>query len=122
LGVAERASFVATHGLDGCTGPFDLVVSNPPYIVTSEISGLEPEVRNYDPQLALDGGPDGLSVYREIAEVTRNPLRPMRLVIEIGAGQASDVTTIFRAAGWQTLGQKKDLGGHVRAVAVEIHP
>jgi release factor glutamine methyltransferase len=122
LGVAERASFVATHGLDGCAGPFDLVVSNPPYIATGEIPGLESEVRDYDPQLALDGGPDGLSVYREIAEIARNPMRPVRLVVEVGAGQASDVTTIFRAAGWQTLEQKKDLGGHVRAVAVEIHP
>ena len=122
LGVAERASFVATHGLDGCAGPFDLIVSNPPYIVTGEILGLEPEVRDYDPQLALDGGPDGLSVYREIAKVARNPLRPLRLVLEIGAGQASDVTNIFCAAGWQVLAQRKDLGGHVRAVAVEIHP
>jgi release factor glutamine methyltransferase len=122
LGVADRASFVATHGLDGCAGPFDLVVSNPPYIVTSEISALEPEVRDYDPQLALDGGPDGLSVYRKIAKIAQNPLRPMRLVVEVGAGQASDVTTIFRAIGWRTLGQRKDLGGHVRAVAVERHP
>lgn len=122
FGVAERASFVATHGLDGCAGPFDLIVSNPPYIVTGEILALEPEVRDYDPQLALDGGPDGLSVYREIAKVARNPLRPLRLVLEIGAGQASDVTNIFCAAGWQALAQRKDLGGHVRAVAVEIHP
>ncbi|AGK60014.1 N5-glutamine S-adenosyl-L-methionine-dependent methyltransferase [Hyphomicrobium denitrificans 1NES1] len=122
LGVAGRASFVATHRLDGCAGPFDLVVSNPPYIVTGEISGLEPEVRDYDPQLALDGGVDGLGVYREIAGIARNPLRPMRLVMEVGATQASDVTDIFSAYGWQPLDQKKDLGGHVRAVAVEIHP
>lgn len=122
LGVAGRTSFVATRGLDGCAGPFDLIVSNPPYIAAGDIPGLEPEVRNYDPQLALDGGADGLDVYREIAKIARNPQRPMRLVMEIGAGQASDVTDIFISAGWQPLKQRTDLGGHVRAVAMEIHP
>lgn len=122
LGLADRTSFVATHGLDGCAGPFDLIVSNPPYIPEGDIPGLEPEVRDYDPQLALDGGADGLDVYREIAKVARNPLRPMRLVLELGAGQASDVTDIFSAAGWRPLGRQKDLGGHDRAVAMEIHP
>ncbi len=101
---------------------FDLIVSNPPYIPEGDIPGLEPEVRDYDPQLALDGGADGLDVYREIAKVVRNPLRPMRLVLEVGAGQASDVTDIFSAAGWRPLGRQKDLGGHDRAVAMEIHP
>lgn len=122
LGVAGRASFVATHGLDGCTVPFDLVVSNPPYIATGDIPGLEREVRDYDPHLALDGGADGLGVYREIAKIARNPARPMRLVLEIGAGQVSDVKDIFSLEGWLALEQKKDLGGHVRAVAVERHP
>lgn len=122
LGVAERADFVATHGLDGCAGPFDLIVSNPPYIPTGDLPELEPEVRDYDPQLALDGGRDGLNMYREIAKIGRNAPRPMRLVVEIGAGQATDVMDIFSAAGWQELGRKMDLGGHIRAVAVEIHP
>lgn len=122
LGVSSRADFVATHGLDGCAGPFDLVVSNPPYIVRGDIPGLEPEVRDYDPHLALDGGMDGLDVYHEIAKIARNPLRPLRLVMEVGADQASDVKYIFSAAGWRPLGTKKDLGGHVRAVAMEIHP
>ena len=122
LGVASRTSFIETRGLDGCAGPFDLIVSNPPYIAAGDIPGLEPEVRDYDPQLALDGGADGLDVYREIAEIARNPQRPMRLVLEIGAGQASDVTDIFISAGWRPLKQRKDLGGHVRVVAMEIHP
>lgn len=122
LGVAARSSFIATHGLNGCARPFDLIVSNPPYIPADDIPRLEPEVRDYDPALALDGGADGLDVYREIAKVAPNPLRPMRIVLEVGAGQASDVTDIFRSSGWQSLGQKKDLGGHERAVAMEIHP
>ena len=122
LGVASRTSFIETRGLDGCAGPFDLIVSNPPYIAAGDILGLEPDVRDYDPQLALDGGADGLDVYREIAEIARNPQRTMRLVLEIGAGQASDVTDIFISAGWRPLKQRKDLGGHVRVVAMEIHP
>lgn len=122
LGVACRATFVATHGLNGCAGPFDLVVSNPPYIASGDIPGLDTEVRNYDPQLALDGGADGLDVYREIAKIAKNPCRVMRLILEIGAGQASDVRDIFSMAGWRLLEQRKDLGGHVRAVAMEIHP
>ena len=122
LGVASRTSFIETRGLDGCAGPFDLIVSNPPYIAAGDILGLEPDVRDYDPQLALDGGADGLDVYREIAEIARNPQRTMRLVLEIGAGQASDVTDIFISAGWRPLKQRKDLGGHVRVVVMEIHP
>jgi release factor glutamine methyltransferase len=122
LGVAKRARFLATRGLDGCAESFDLIVSNPPYIATEEIRGLEPEVRDYDPVLALDGGADGLDVYREIAKTAVNLNRPTRLVVEVGAGQAVEVENIFRRAGWQCLETRKDLGGHVRAVALEIHP
>jgi len=122
IGVASRVSFVATHGLNGRGESFDLVVSNPPYIAACDIPELEPEVRDYDPHLALDGGADGLDVYREIARIARKPQRPTRLVLEVGAGQASDVIYIFSLEGWQLLEQRKDLGGHVRAVAVEIHP
>jgi release factor glutamine methyltransferase len=114
--------FVATHSLDGCAGPFDLAVSNPPYIPADAIRELDPDVRDYDPHLALDGGRDGLDVYREIAKTAENPGCPRRLVVEIGAGQAFDVVRIFESAGWRPLTQKKDLGGHVRAVAMEIHP
>ena len=81
LGVADRVSFVATTGLDGCQGPFDLVISNPPYISTGEIAGLERDVKDFDPPLALDGGADGLSVYREIArEIALELKRSLRLV------------------------------------------
>jgi release factor glutamine methyltransferase len=121
LGVAGRASFVATRGLDGCSEGFDLIVSNPPYIPTGEISGLEPEVRSYDPVLALDGGLDGLNVYREIAKQAAESGISTRLVVEIGAGQAIDVEAIFRASGWHLVATKRDLGGHVRAVALERH-
>ena len=96
LGVGDRTTFVATRGLDGCAGPFDLIVSNPPYIATNDIKGLDPEVRGYDPLLALDGGPDGLSVYREFARDIVKLQRSTRLVVEVGASQAADVQGIFR--------------------------
>jgi release factor glutamine methyltransferase len=121
LGVASRATFVATRGLDGCGGPFDLIVSNPPYIPKAEIPGLEPEVRAYDPMLALDGGADGLNIYREIAKEAADGEISKRLIVEIGAGQAIDVEHIFGASKWRLAATKSDLGGHVRAVALERH-
>lgn len=122
LGVADRATFVATHGLKGCAGPLDLIVSNPPYIATNKIAELESEVREYDPMVALDGGPDGLGVYREIAQddIVKQQ-HSACLVVEVGAGQATDVEKIFVSAGWSFLDRRNDLGGHGRAVALEIH-
>jgi release factor glutamine methyltransferase len=122
LGVGNRVKFVATRGLEGCNGPFDLVVSNPPYIKSAELAGLERAVADYDPALALDGGADGLAIYREIARQSVK-LQPLaRLVVEVGFGQADDVEALFKTAGWRPVGRKKDLGGHIRAVAMEIHP
>jgi release factor glutamine methyltransferase len=121
LGVADRLSFVATTGLDGCGGPFDLVISNPPYISTGEIAGLERDVKDFDPLLALDGGADGLAVYREIARNALELKRPLRIVLEVGATQADAVEDIFVSLGARRLGRRADLGGHSRAVALEIH-
>jgi release factor glutamine methyltransferase len=121
LGVADRVSFIATRSLEGCTAPLDLIVSNPPYIKTADIAGLEPEVRKYDPRTALDGGPDGLQVYREIANHIARLQHSSRLIVEVGADQATDVTRIFSSFGGSFLEWRKDLGGHVRAVALEIH-
>ncbi len=121
LGVANRVSFVATSGLDGCTGPFDLLISNPPYIAKDEIAGLEPEVRDFDPPLALDGGIDGLDVYREIARNAVELQRPLRIVLEVGWTQAQAVEDVFIAQGASPLRRRADLGGYIRAVALEIH-
>jgi release factor glutamine methyltransferase len=121
LGVADRVSFIATTGLDGCQGPFDLVISNPPYISTGEIAGLERDVKDFDPPLALDGGADGLSVYREIARNALELKRSLRLVLEVGSTQADAVEKIFVSLGARLLGRRLDLGGHTRAVALEIH-
>ena len=96
---------------------FDVIVSNPPYITTDDMSGLMPEVRDYEPNIALDGGKDGLDYYRQLAKSTPQLLNPNGLIfLEIGAGQASDVADIFQAANWQLKGVRKDLSGHERCI------
>jgi len=121
LGVGDRVRFVATSGLSGCGGDFDLVVSNPPYISTGEIEGLDRDVKDYDPRLALDGGDDGLHIYREIARYISDLRRPSVIVLEVGATQAEPVEGVFSSFGARCLGHRRDLGGHIRAVALEIH-
>ncbi len=98
-------------------GPFDLVVSNPPYIEASTIDGLMPEVARHEPRLALDGGPDGLAPYRVIAAVGRELVAPGGLLLaEVGEGQAIEVAEIFGAGGLQPGAPFKDLGGIDRVV------
>ncbi len=94
---------------------FDLIISNPPYIPVSEIAGLEPEVRDWDPRAALDGGADGLDFYRRIAADGAARLRPNgRLMIEFGDGQAETIREIFSAHGWQVHEILSDLNGKPR--------
>jgi release factor glutamine methyltransferase len=79
---------------------FDLIVSNPPYIPAADIESLEPEVRDHDPRTALDGGSDGLDIYRVLIPAAVEHLNSDGwLVVEIGAGQADDVTNLFRSTG-----------------------
>ena len=99
---------------------FDLIVSNPPYIPTAEIAALEAEVKDYDPQLALDGGADGLNHYRRLADVAGKWLEEGgRMLLEVGCGQAGDVSTLFAAAGWQTTEILNDLSGIARCVILK---
>ena len=125
LGVADRVRFVHTPGLSGVRDDFDLIVSNPPYIATSEIAALEADVRDHDPLIALDGGTDGLLVYQEIANDIMALGGSCWAVLELGAGQLDFVRSIFTkvfgvARVAQTL-TRTDLGGHVRAVAFRLH-
>ena len=95
-----RASFVACNMAAALRGPFDLIVSNPPYIASGDIAALAAEVRDFDPHLALDGGPDGLDHYRAIAAAVPALLAPGGiLVVELGIGQAEPVAALFAAAG-----------------------
>ena len=86
---------------DALAGPYDLIVSNPPYIASAEIATLEPEVRVHDPRLALDGGADGLDAYRALAPALARLLEAGsgRFFVEIGARQAESVSGIFGGAG-----------------------
>ncbi len=117
LGLSPRAQFVRTDFGSGLDRPFNLVVSNPPYIATGEIARLAPEVRDHDPKLALDGGSDGLDAYRTIAAQLPTLLNAHGVaVVEIGIGQAAQVEAIFKPAGLRLTGAKADLAGIARAL------
>jgi release factor glutamine methyltransferase len=119
LGLCERATFVACDFGAALGGGFDLVVSNPPYVTECEWVRLDPEVRNYDPKLALDGGTDGLGAYRSIAADVGRLLAPgAHLVVELGAGQADPVAEVFTAAGLAIGATRSDLSGVPRALIV----
>jgi release factor glutamine methyltransferase len=98
-------------------GPYDLIVSNPPYIPTADLVGLDPEVRLYDPTLALDGGTDGLTAYRDICALLPSLLAPGGLLLfEIGIGQGDDVSRLMAAAGLKSIASRGDLAGIERVV------
>lgn len=98
-------------------GPFDLLVSNPPYVETAEIAGLMPDVARFEPHLALDGGPDGLVAYRAIAGAAARLVIPGgRVLIEAGEGQAPDISVLLSTAGFVPGRLWKDLGGIDRIV------
>ena len=121
LNLASRCTFIECDIAEGVPGPFDLIVSNPPYIVHAEIAALEPEVRDYDPALALDGGNDGLDAYRAIARDARRLLAPGgRLIVELGAGQEPAVSALFTQAGLTVAGARNDLAGIPRALVVRF--
>ncbi len=123
LGLTARCTFVECDIAAGVTGPFDLIMSNPPYIAHDEIATLEPEVRDYDPGLALDGGHDGLDAYRAIArDAPRLLAAGGRLIVELGAGQEPAVRALLTVAG-MTVGQaRNDLAGIARTLGASFEP
>jgi release factor glutamine methyltransferase len=119
LGLIPRAAFVACNYAAALSGVFDLMVSNPPYIPSAEIAGLDGEVRDYDPHGALDGGADGLDAYRALVPQAAGLLAPGgTLVVEAGLGQSGQIQDLMTSAGltlqWPPKG---DLAGVPRAVA-----
>jgi release factor glutamine methyltransferase len=118
LGLAGRVALMRgdwTAGL-GDAG-FDLVVANPPYIPSSEIAALAPEVRDHEPRLALDGGADGLDAYRRLAaEIPRVLVAGGRFAVEIGFDQGAAVSGLFAAAGAHEVRVVRDLADHDRVV------
>lgn len=116
----NRATIIVGCWDDAIDGTFDLIVSNPPYIATAELTGLDPEVALYEPRHALDGGADGLEAYRELAPRVARRLAPGGLALfEVGLGQAADVESIATAAGLQVYGRACDLAGRERCVVVK---
>jgi len=96
---------------------FDLIISNPPYIASEEIEKLEPEVKNFEPRIALDGGLDGLSFYRRIAADAKNFLEKNgKIFLEIGFGQKEKVVEIFIKNGFLLIDSKLDLSGIPRVL------
>jgi release factor glutamine methyltransferase len=117
LGLAGRAQFVACNMAAALRGPFDLIVSNPPYVAHDAIAQLAPGVRDYEPHQALDGGPDGLDAYRVMAAQVPQRLAPDgAVVVELGSGQSGMVAEIFQACGLAVAALRTDLNGIPRAL------
>ncbi|SCM78483.1 Release factor glutamine methyltransferase [uncultured Pleomorphomonas sp.] len=117
-GVGDRLDFAQGDFFAAAGGRFDLVVSNPPYVATGVIAGLDREVRLHDPLLALDGGVDGLDAYRAILGGIREHLAPGGvLAVEIGWDQGAAVVALFGAAGLSEIEVRRDLGGRDRVVS-----
>lgn len=118
LGCADRVRFMESDWLGAVEGRFDLIVSNPPYIPAADIQSLMPDVRLYDPIMALDGGDDGLHAYRAILADAPGYLKQGgHVVVEVGFDQADAVSGIAAASGFEQSACKADLGGHVRGLA-----
>lgn len=126
LGLADRADFrpgdwTADGWHRALPGPFRLIVSNPPYIPAAVCETLDPEVRDHDPRLALDGGPDGLAAYRAILAAAPALLAPGgHVVLELGIGQAASVARLARDNGLGVVGLRSDLAGIPRALVLAL--
>jgi release factor glutamine methyltransferase len=121
LGVADRVRCVESDWFSNVDGTYDLIVSNPPYVRTSDILGLVPDVRCFDPIIALDGGLLGLDCYVAIASQARRFLLTKgQIIVEAGAGQMHEVVRIFAKHGFKHLKSKRDLSGIERALAFSV--
>ena len=123
LDLAPRVRVVVADLLEGVRDlSADLIVSNPPYLPTGLVAGLEPEVRSHEPRIALDGGADGLALIRRLAAVGRTCLRRAGvLVVETAGGaQAAAAASLLRGAGFQSVAVRADLAGVDRFVAGNV--
>ncbi len=118
---AVTADFALSDWFARVAGRFDLIVSNPPYIAEAEMAGLAPEVRDWEPHLALTPGGDGLAAYRAIAAGVGAHLAPGgRLLVEIGATQGRAVAGLLAVPGLEVVRILKDLDGHDRVVEARM--
>ena len=121
--LSAEVAWVESDMFSGIDGEFDVIVSNPPYIPPEQIEGLEPEVKDHEPRLALYGGEDGLDYYRALVTEGAMHLRPARdgeeggiLIVEIGFDQGVSVPALFREAGFAGVRVRKDYAGLDRVV------
>jgi release factor glutamine methyltransferase len=118
LGLADRATFVEGHWGRGQVEHYNLIVSNPPYIRTTDLDSLPRNVIGYDPVLALDGGADGLDCFRALAPDAARLLESGgTLIVEIGVGQESAVEAILMQETLVPVARRRDLGGRVRCIS-----
>ena len=118
LGFGARVSFLKSNWFDDVSGLFDLIVCNPPYISARELAQLEPDVRDWEPHLALTPGEDGLAAYKAIAREAGGFLLPGGyIVFEVGQSQAQQVADILDRARFEIMAIDKDLNGIDRVVA-----
>ena len=117
LGLASRGRVVVADWTAPLRGEFDLIVTNPPYIPAADIASLQPEIAIFEPELALDGGADGLSAYREIFPAALKLLAPGGfLIAEFGDGQSQEVIRLAEAEGLTNCGIRTDLSGRPRCL------
>ena len=122
LGLESRARFVHGSWTENLSGTFDAIFVNPPYIATTELAGLEPEVAWYEPRLALDGGPDGLQAYRCVAAKLARHLNPRGYgFFEIGRGQVDGVRAVLRQEGLKVEGTVCDLASIPRCLVIDAN-
>ena len=118
LGLADRALMVSADWTNPLAGQFDLIVSNPPYIAETDIAALMPDVRRYEPQLALAAGPDGYDAYRKLIPRLVQFLAPAGIaILELGAGQSDFVASVGRDYGFH-VSLHPDLAGIPRAISL----
>lgn len=115
---AYNVSFVKSDLFEAISGRFDVVTGNPPYIPTAEIDTLQPDIREFEPRLALDGGEDGLALVRRIVVAAPAHLVPGgTLALEIGAGEAEATMALFSASGFEDVRAHRDYGRIERVVS-----
>lgn len=118
---SDMFSALAERTEDGALKRYDVIVSNPPYIPSAVVDELEPEVRDYEPRIALDGTADGLRFYRILAEESVHYLKPGgRIYLEIGYDQGERVPALLEAAGFHDITVIRDFGGNDRVVAAHL--
>lgn len=119
--IEKRLSLKFTDCLEGIKGPFDFIVSNPPYIDSVDMSGLQKEVRDFDPHIALDGGKDGLEFFERILTQAKPLLKTKgKLYLETGAGQHEILIKLAKQMGWGLVSAHLDLSGIERFVVFEV--